>query len=200
MVQELKASVISIADLYLDPNNPRFVGDDWNYIAEEEIDSARRQGEARDRLVKYFDVDKLRANMEVNGYLPIDRVIVREFKPEKYVVLEGNRRICAAKLIAEAYQSSFLDSEEYRNSFLKIPCLLYTGDDRDAAWIFQGLRHITGVIEWSAFSKAKLLVEQMEKQNISLSLVGKRFGITPYGAGQWVRGYKAFIQASGSPQ
>jgi hypothetical protein len=80
-------------------------------------------------------------------------------------------------------------------SFKEIPCLLYTGTDTDAAWIFQGLRHITGVIDWSAFNKAKLLYEQMEKEDLNLTEVGKRFGLTPHGAGQWVRGYLAFKQA-----
>ena len=79
----------------------------------------------------------------------------------------------------------------------EIPCLEYTGDDENhnAAWIFQGLRHISGMRDWSAFHKAKLLVEQMESEDLSLTEVGQRFGLTPFGAGQWVRGYFAFRQA-----
>lgn len=38
-------------------------------------------------------------------------------------------------------------------------------------------------------------MEQMEKDELSLTEVGKRFGLTPHGAGQWVRGYYAFNQA-----
>lgn len=76
-----------------------------------------------------------------------------------------------------------------------IPCLIYTGQEQDASWILQGLRHITGIIDWSSFNKARLLVEQMEKEELSLTDVGKRFGLTPFGAGQWMRGYYAFKQA-----
>jgi hypothetical protein len=72
----------------------------WQPIAPDEFDNPEVQEETRRKLIRDFSVDKLRMNMEVNGYLPIDRVIVREFKPSKYVVLEGNRRICAAKLIS----------------------------------------------------------------------------------------------------
>ena len=36
----------------------------------------------------------------------------------------------------------------------------------------------------------------MEDENLSLTEVGKKFGLTAYGAGQWVRGYYAFIQAA----
>lgn len=51
------------------------------------------------------------------------------------------------------------------------------------------------MVEWSAFNKAKLLVEQMEENELSLTQVGKRVGVTSHGAGQWVRGYYAFGQA-----
>lgn len=35
----------------------------------------------------------------------------------------------------------------------------------------------------------------MEKDSLTLTQVGKRFGLTSHGAGQWVRGYYAFNQA-----
>lgn len=49
--------------------------------------------------------------------------------------------------------------------------------------------------DWSAFHKAKLLVEQMQSEGLNLTDVGQRFGLTAFGAGQWVRGYFAFRQA-----
>ena len=58
------------------------------------------------------------------------------------------------------------------------------------------MRHIIGIQEWPAYNKARLLVQLMEDENLSLTEVGKKFGLTAYGAGQWVRGYYAFIQAA----
>jgi hypothetical protein len=75
---------------------------------------------------------------------------------------------------------------------------VYTGSDTQAAWVFQGLRHITGISDWSAYNKARLLVEQMDKENLSQTEVGRRFGLTAFGAGQWIRGYQAFRQAKAS--
>lgn len=195
LFKELEAIQIPLEDIYLDPNNPRFVGSKWDYVPNEEIDQPSKQEKAQEMLIEKFEVEKLRANMEVNGYLPIDRVIVRQFKMGKYVVLEGNRRICAAKLIIESAIKTNNLPQEILDSFRKIPCLLYTGQETDAAWIFQGLRHISGVVEWTAFNKAQLLVEQMDKEGLSLTEVGQRFGLTAFGAGQWVRGYKAYNQA-----
>ena len=71
----------------------------------------------------------------------------------------------------------------------------YIGKESDASWIFQGLRHISGIVEWSSYNKAKLLVEQMESESLGLTEVGRRFGLSPFGAGQWVRGFYAFKQA-----
>jgi hypothetical protein len=195
LVQDLKPESIALEHLYLDPNNPRFVGPDWVYIPDAEIASDAIQEAARVRLLRDFGVDKLRMNMEVNGYLPIDRVIVREFAQGKFVVLEGNRRICAAKQIGNLALDGSAISPEVHTSLKVIPCLQYVGQDPNAAWLFQGLRHITGISDWSAYSKARLLVEQMEEDELSLTDAGKRFGLTPHGAGQWVRGYYAFKQA-----
>ena len=195
LVNELVPLDISLDSIYLDPNNPRFVIPNWVYVPESDIENESIQEDTRRRLVTEFRADRLRMNMEVNGYLPIDRVIVREFAKSKYVVLEGNRRICAAKLLSKYSVDGSKVSEDILKSFETIPCLQYVGDDPKAAWIFQGLRHITGIIDWSQFNKARLLVEQMEEEELGLTDVGRRFGLTPYGAGQWVRGYYTFKQA-----
>ena len=200
IVQDLQPSDIALEDLYLDPNNPRFVTAGWNRLPDDEIAGESVQDDVRTKLIQRFDVDRLRKNMEVNGYLPIDRVIVREFSEGKFVVLEGNRRICAAKLISRYAQSGERIDEVIARSVATIPCLVYTGQKADAAWIFQGIRHISGLIDWSSFNKAKLLVEQMESDGLSLTEVGQRFGISGPGAGQWVRGYKAFQHAQAQPE
>lgn len=193
---QLTPAEISLEDLYLDPNNPRFTGPESQFIPDTEIDDDFNQTAARQRLIQFFGVTKLRMNMEINGYLPIDRIVIREFKPNKYVVLEGNRRICAAKTISTISAEGEQIATEILHTLTTIPCLIYTGENTDAAWIFQGLRHITGISDWSSYNKAKLLVEQMEQQNLTLTQVGKQFGLTAHGAGQWVRGYYAFRQAT----
>lgn len=195
LTNQLSTVEVKLDNIFLDPNNPRFIEHDWNTIPEEQIKNQEVQQEIMERMVRSFHIEKLKMNMEINGYLPIDRVILRPIDDENYVVLEGNRRICAAKMISQYSSSGEAVDETVIKSLESIPALSYTGQDSRAAWIFQGLRHIVGVHEWSAFNKAKLLVEQMEEEDLSLTEVGKRFGLTAHGAGQWVRGYKAYNQA-----
>lgn len=196
LVNDLEPIEPSLDSLYLDPNNPRFAAANHVHVPDAEISDGPVQSETRRRHIASFGIERLRGNMEVNGYLPIDRVVVRQFAQDKYVVLEGNRRICAAKMLAENLNDGLEVPEEVATSIEQIPCLEYVGKDSDAAWIFQGLRHITGITDWPAYNKARLLVEQMEQEDLNLTQVGKRFGLTAFGAGQWVRGYYAYLQAS----
>jgi hypothetical protein len=195
--QDLVPKNIPLAKIFLDPNNPRFVSSEWQIIPNSDFTLEAIQEEARTRLVRNYAVDKLKMSMEVNGYLPIDRVIVRNIGngTGDFVVLEGNRRICAAKLIGKLDSEGKAVDNEVIASLKEIPCLEYIGQQSDAAWIFQGLRHISGIVEWSAYNKAKLLVEQMESEGLTLTDAGRRFGLTAFGAGQWVRGFYAFKQA-----
>ena len=137
---QLQPDELPLDQIYLDPNNPRFVEANWDLIPIEDTADAEVQESTRRRMVRYFAVDKLKMNMEVNGYLPIDRVIVKEIADEKYIVLEGNRRICAAKMVSKVAADGSEISGEVLDSLKSIPVLVYTGGDVDAAWIFQGLR------------------------------------------------------------
>jgi hypothetical protein len=195
IAQDLIPIDIPLPEIFLDPNNPRFVTSNWQNVPDSDVPLEAVQEGARARLVQGYGIDKLKMSMEVNGYLPIDRVIVRALSKGGYVVLEGNRRICAAKLVGAVDSEGKDVPAEIRSTFAIIPCLKYIGQDTEAAWVFQGLRHISGIVEWSAYNKAKLLVEQMESDSLTLGEVGRRFGLSPFGAGQWVRGFYAFKQA-----
>ena len=195
--KELVETVIDLKKIFLDPNNPRFTSKSWDNISDEHISEDSIQEVTKQRLVQEFSIYKLVDNIKINGFLPIDRIIVKKFAEDKYVVLEGNRRICAAKIIMENYEKdSDYVSDDVIDSLIQISCLVYTGSEEQPAWVFQGLRHIIGIQEWPAYNKARLLVQLMEDQDLTLTEVGKKFGLSAYGAGQWVRGYYAFTQAA----
>lgn len=198
LAADLTPENIALGRIFLDPNNPRFVGTDWTFVPDEEVTQLPVQQAARRRLIDHHDVGKLQSVMEANGFLPIDRVVVRKLGENgNYVVLEGNRRICAAKEVTGHYDNGDPIPQETMATFQEISCLVYEGNDNsmNAAWILQGLRHVSGISEWPAYNKAKLLVDRMEADSLTLTQVGKSFGLSAHGAGQWVRGYYAFQQA-----
>jgi hypothetical protein len=196
-VFQLQSANLSLDQLYLDPNNPRFSEDARPYVGDEHIDQEGLQGELMSKMETEYAVDRLKDSMESNGYLPIDRIVVRKFKEDKYVVLEGNRRITAAKRLLAAHKrgDKELDSKVF-DTLKKIPSLIYHGQDSEAAWVFQGVRHISGIKDWSAYNKAKLLVDQMEEKDLSYTEAGKIFGVSAWAAGQRARGYYAYRLAT----
>jgi hypothetical protein len=195
LFDQLVSRDVPLQDLYLDPNNPRFVDLHSEYVPDDRVPDPVVQETALSILNSRFGLDRLRLSISVNGYLPVDRIIVRDIGGGKYVVLEGNRRIAAAKTIPQFTESGVAVDEKVLTSVATIPVLVYVGDEPEAAWLFQGIRHILGINDWSAYNKARLLVEQMARENLTLSVAGQRFGTSAQGAGQWVRSYKAFDQA-----
>ncbi|MCP4108235.1 MAG: hypothetical protein GY749_22270, partial [Desulfobacteraceae bacterium] len=85
------------------------------------------------------------------------------------------RYLCAAKMVYDSAKINPDLPEDVLYSVTDIECLEYIGTDAKASWIFQGLRHISGITDWSPFNKAKLLVEQIENDNLTLTRVGERF-------------------------
>lgn len=198
LVNTIHPVSLRIEQIFLDPNNPRFLSPGWEYISEDKITTSSIQDSVLHQMKVNFGIDKLAANIKINGFLKIDRIIVRKIAGEEdvYVVLEGNRRVSAIKTIHEQLLTDSRIDESVLDSINVLECLEYIGDDPKAAWIFQGLRHISGITDWPPFNKAKLLVDQMEKEGLNLTQVGERFGISPYSAGQWMRGYMAYQQAN----
>lgn len=129
--KELVDAKISLDEIYLDPNNPRFTSLKWDDIPDQQISDASIQAATKRKLEEEFSIYKLVDNIQINGFLPIDRVIVKKFAENKYVVLEGNRRICAAKNIMELYKENPEQVEEsVVDSLKEISCLIYTGSER----------------------------------------------------------------------
>lgn len=198
--QDLTPAELDLDQLYLDPNNPRLVSISHVTTSDKEALSDGVQSSLRAEIKRHFSIGGLMDSMEISGYLPIDRVVVRAVLEDAYIVLEGNRRIAAAKELYDRHQDgrSELDPEVLE-SLSSVPVLVYTGTDPKAAWIFQGIRHISGVKDWPAYNKARLLVEQMEENDLNFTEAGRAFGLTSHQAGQYVRGYYAFSVAADHP-
>ncbi len=73
---------IPVADLLLDVSNPRH-------------DPVETQEEQIAALVKDDQIKSLATDIAMNGLSPIEKPIVMyDEGSEKYIVLEGNRRVC----------------------------------------------------------------------------------------------------------
>lgn len=156
---------VSLDDLLLDPNNPRFseLGEGYDEVQESRYADEKVQKNAFDKMRSpTFNVSELRDTIKTIGFLPMDRIVIREWRGKdnelKYVVIEGNRRVTALKWLLqldEAGKETF--DEDKRQNFTSLECLLLdrTVAPESATLILPGLRHVSGIKEWGPYQKAK---------------------------------------------
>lgn len=147
---------VSVLDLLLDPANPRFV--DMPGQSQEVI---------RKRLLDRENVIPLAKSIVSNhGLLPGERVVVCE-EDGDYVVVEGNRRICACQLLLNptlvppSHKAMFPEAgpETIRNiRSIEVDVI----NDRAEALRFLVSRHIDGPLRWSAVAKIRFFVNQFQ--------------------------------------
>lgn len=145
---------VAVQDLLLDEENPRFassilVKESTNKITQEMI---------IEHLLRYSDVIKLAQRINDVGELHGSEIITCIKKDDKFVVLEGNRRTCACKLlldrklIPEQYRNHFpFITEQTKANLEKVMVTVYP--NRESVQAYLSDRHIAGVRRWSALEK-----------------------------------------------
>ena len=154
---------IAVADLRLDEQNPRLPED----IRE------TSQPEILEYLFESAVLDELARSYIDNGFFAHEPLIVtpHEDEPGAWVVLEGNRRLAALKVllrdedtqaVEDALSFDFEDelSAEDRADLLAVPA--FPVASRDEVRKYLGFRHIGGIKTWSAEAKARYLADEVE--------------------------------------
>lgn len=153
-----KEASISPLDIVLDRDNPRI-----NVEADDkELDIIRK-------LIKYEEVQDLARKIATTGLLAGERIIVVQEKGQ-WVVLEGNRRICACKLLL----SPNLVPTECRKTFPKLSTAWEiaridkvpadVAPDRKSAEPILTLRHTeSGVRKWKPVARMRRVRRQLDE-------------------------------------
>ena len=148
--------------LRLDRRNPRLIGGDGN--ASDKAIIAR--------LYAAAELDELLQSITANGYMDIEPLIVMEdpnAESSKLIVLEGNRRLAALRLLREPELATKIKNSEHvgisippatdsvRATFDEVS--VYPVADRESARSFIGFKHINGPAKWDAYAKARFAAE-----------------------------------------
>jgi len=143
--------------LDFDPENPRF------YRLNEKAGS---EGAVVEEMLDDESVQDLMLSIGEQDYFPGEPLLVVK-TGKKFIVVEGNRRLAAVKLLnneiaspKKKERSVKLIQDEATYKPTSLPCLVYK--KREDVLRYIGYRHITGVKEWDALSKAKYLKELSE--------------------------------------
>jgi hypothetical protein len=196
---------LTLDQLLLDPNNPRFAdfGESSDPVPESRISEERVQRDTLERMkTARFDVAELRDTIKTVGFLPVDRIIVRawggnkEGQPSRYVVVEGNRRVAALRWLNELHETGreTFTGDQIEN-FTQVSALLLNevqaGDT--ARWVLPGLRHVSGIKEWGPYQRARA-VHILRESGQGAQEAAQSLGLSTRAANQLWRSYLALEQ------
>ncbi len=114
-----------------------------------------------DYMVKYGNIVELMLSIAETGYSDAEPLLVVSDVDGNYVVVEGNRRLAALKLLnnpeltkvrIQSIKEVVLNANHKPK---EISCILYSR--REDVLDYLGYRHITGVKDWGALEKARYL-------------------------------------------
>lgn len=177
-----KTTKVAVERLRLDRWNPRLIGADED--ASDEAIIAR--------LYLSADLDELLQSISANGYMDIEPLVVMsgpDAQDGELLVLEGNRRLAALRLLREPdLVRSIAASEETRISLPPVADRLrstlnevsvYPVANRERARSFIGFKHINGPAKWDAYAKARFAAEWYKSgraEGVDLEVIAKAIG------------------------
>jgi hypothetical protein len=146
---------IATEKLQFDAENPRFY----------RLNDASSVEAVVEEMLDDESVQDLMLSIGSKGYFAGEPLLVIPIDQGQFVVVEGNRRLAATKLL-----NGQLEPPARRSALVKqlrdgatvaapkdLPCLIYA--DRKDILRYLGYRHITGVKQWDSLSKAKYLLQ-----------------------------------------
>ncbi|OAH98485.1 hypothetical protein A1353_02310 [Methylomonas methanica] len=125
-----------------------------------------------------MDVRELVQSIAASGFFPHEALIVA-FEQDKNIVIEGNRRLAAVKVLLnpELATDNGWDipklSSEARKSLNFLPAIK---SDRKDSWRFLGFKHVNGPAKWSSYAKAAYIAEVHREYQIPLADIANQIG------------------------
>lgn len=164
------ATDVPVADLYLDARNPRLAGKELTVDDQDEIIRVLWMERAVNELVD---------SITANGYWKHEELFAAK-EGGKLVVIEGNRRLAAVKLlIDDALRARLgltglpgLTSAERK----RLETLPVIECKREDVWQFIGFKHVNGPQDWDSIAKAEYIARVHNEFDIPLDQIAKTIG------------------------
>ena len=180
---------IKTSDLAFDFKNPRLV----------EFDLTENSTEAEIIAVLWeaMDVRELALSIAASGFFQHEPLIVAS-EEGLNIVIEGNRRLAAVKILLDATLTSELSanvpeiSDEAKASLKTLSCLPST---RESAWRYLGFKHVNGPAKWSSYAKSQYIADVHRNFGVPLRDIAQQIGDTHRTVQRLFRGLMVIEQA-----
>jgi hypothetical protein len=167
-----------IENLLFDPQNPRLP----KSVAGENEQSVLTW------MLRDATILELMGSIGEKDYFPGEPLLIVKTKKRGFYVVEGNRRLCAVKLLSNPRLAPVRKNavQQLCNTVKfkpkEIPVLEF--NDRNEILDYLGYRHITGVKEWGPLAKARYLDQLRKRTGVKSpaeqhKILAKTIGSTP---------------------
>ncbi|MGH9434100.1 MAG: hypothetical protein ACRD3T_21435 [Terriglobia bacterium] len=177
MAVQNKIEYSELKYLYLDASNPRLGRENTAHqLSQDQVLEA----------MKDWTLDELALSFLESGFWPQEALLVVEELlngQKRLVVVEGNRRLAALKLLKLAFDGK-PESPKWRelvhrqkapqNLFSEIP-FIRVGSRNDVL-AFLGFRHVTGIKEWNPAEKAEYIAHLIERHKMGYDEIRRKIG------------------------
>lgn len=179
--KEARYTKVAVDSLRFDPENPR-LGGESSGMSQEEIQTYIEGA-------PHYALDLVGSIVE-NGFLPYEPLVVREER-NKYIVIEGNRRLAAVKSILNSPPEKY--PREVLDRLREIPVLVFEEPagrlDSEEVLRYLGVKHLFGFRDWPPVSKAMFLDRRVSSKK-DMSQVLKELNITRQEAARYLIPYR----------
>lgn len=164
------------ADLLFDKDNPRLVEFGASEYSEEKLINL---------LWKEMAVDELVMSILAYGFFEHEPLYVMSDGNDKFIVLEGNRRLAAIRsilnpnIVSGGKMDKFIIqiSDKLKESLeTHIPVIVL--QSRQTAWQLLGFKHVNGPAKWGSYAKAKYIAQVHNSFNVNLNEIAEQIGDT----------------------
>lgn len=156
-------------ELLLDDQNPRFYGDD----------GATDQASMLRTLWRDFAVDEIALSIAANGYFEYEPLFAAA-ENDKLVVVEGNRRLAAVKLLRHPALRRSVGATDLPELLApavrrleQLPVII---TPRESIWQYIGFKHVNGPQPWQSFSKAQYIAWVHNDLGVALEDIASQIG------------------------
>jgi hypothetical protein len=198
MAVQNKIEYSDLSDLYLDASNPR--------LGRQNTERQLRQEQVLEAM-KDWTLNELALSFLENGFWPQEALLVVEELlngRKRRVVVEGNRRLAALKLLKLAFDGK-PESKMWRelaaqrkppqNLFSEVP-FIRVGSRKDVI-AFLGFRHVTGIKEWNPAEKAEYIANLVEAHKMDYDEIRRKIGSKTDTVRQNYISYRLLLQMEG---
>ena len=178
-----------VSDLSFDLHNPRLV--------EYDLTSRSTEAEILQVLWDAMDVRELVFSIAASGFFQHESLIITE-EHGKTVVIEGNRRLAAVRVLLDP---SVLSSEvagvpqlsdDAKEQLRRLPTI---SGSREDAWRYIGFKHVNGPARWSSYAKSEYITRVYRLYHVPLEEIAHQIGDTHKTVQRLFRGMMVLTQA-----